>query len=74
MKLFGLVPSGFRVTSGRQFLRLENRVRKVASFHVCDDLCEIYITTKSVTHIASMLNGGFYKIAGRKDGFPPHLG
>jgi len=57
-----------------EMFRFDEHVRRVAVFHVCDQDCVIDVQSRSVRHSSGVLSGGLYKLMGKKDGYPPHMG
>ena len=55
-------------------LRMGTRVRRVALFHECTKRCKVNLNVNSFTHAEEVTAGGVYRIVGRADGYPPHLG
>jgi len=56
-----------------ELFKFDGTVRRVSTFHVCDDECVVNAQGRSVSHSCDVLSGGLYNIMSKKNGYPPHM-
>ena len=67
--------TGYYASAGRPaVVEMGHRCRRVALFHVCSSKCEVHLATQTIKHEADVCSGGLFRLMGRADGYPPHLG
>ena len=55
-------------------LQMNGRVRRVGLSHNCNSECVVNCYARTVKHSHSVLQGGYYTVRSRRDGYPAHLG
>lgn len=64
----------YTVQSNMKALCMGPNVRRVATIHFCASQCQSHRREGKIVHENCILNGGLWKIIGKRGGYPPHLG